>query len=48
MNNIEKINKFLKEDDGPIIALPKVNLVVLIKLKKFWKFVRKIIFYFKK
>ena len=30
MNNIEKINKFLKEDDGPIIALPKVNGEVVI------------------
>ncbi len=30
MNNIEKINKFLKEDDGPMIALPKVNEEVVI------------------
>ena len=30
MNNIEKINKFLKEDDGPMISLPKVNEEVVI------------------
>ena len=30
MNNIEKINKFLKEDDGPMISLPKVNKEVVI------------------
>ena len=30
MNNIERINKFLKEDDGQMIALPKVNEEVII------------------
>ena len=30
MNNIEKINKFLKDDDGPLISLPKVNEEVVI------------------